>query len=186
MFKEYEISFFVKNYILVRHVPNWKSENWLKRLENGKAFWIGFAKGKIIKICTIFRNKLNNVVFQDGKSELENAITAIKEEIKAVIIKKLEESGFCEISLNMTFEELQKKWYRNTILDNDRRVDSRSLTELHSIDCSMDVLPVVHGSAAFQSEKTQVLVSLTLGCSNGFQETDAITGGIQSKSFLAL
>jgi effector-binding domain-containing protein len=66
-------------------------------------------KEEIIKICTIFGNKLNNVVFQDGKPELENVVMAIKENAKAVIIEKLGESRFCELYLNMTFEELQKK-----------------------------------------------------------------------------
>jgi polyribonucleotide nucleotidyltransferase len=83
----------------------------------------------------------------------------------------------------MAFEELQEELYRNNILDNGRRVDGRGLTELRPIECATDVLPVVHGSSLFQRGETQALVSLTLGCSDGSQEIDAITGGVQSKSF---
>ena len=64
-----------------------------------------------------------------------------------------------------------------------RRVDGRGLEEIRPITCETDVLPVVHGSSIFQRGETQALVSLTLGCSDGSQEIDAITGGVQSKSF---
>jgi polyribonucleotide nucleotidyltransferase len=62
-------------------------------------------------------------------------------------------------------------------------VDGRSPAELRPIECHTEVLPVVHGSALFQRGETQALVSLTLGCTKDSQEIDAITGGVQSKSF---
>ncbi|MDR2737402.1 MAG: polyribonucleotide nucleotidyltransferase [Puniceicoccales bacterium] len=148
-----------------------------------KQFELVLAKEEIVKICARFGTKLSDAVFQDGKLERESAVKVIKDEAKAAIIDELGESGFCENSLNMAFEELQEKLYRNNILDNCRRVDGRKLTELRPIDCAIDVLPIVHGSSLFQRGETQALVSLTLGCSDGTQEIDAITGGVQSKSF---
>ncbi|MDR1527998.1 MAG: polyribonucleotide nucleotidyltransferase [Puniceicoccales bacterium] len=148
-----------------------------------KQFDLVLPKEEIVKICATFVDKLKNAVFQDGKLERENAVMVIKEEAKAAIVEKLGEAEFCEISLNMAFEELQEELYRNNILDNGRRVDGRGLTELRPIECATDVLPIVHGSSLFQRGETQALVSLTLGCSDGSQEIDAITGGVQSKSF---
>ncbi|MDR2776846.1 MAG: polyribonucleotide nucleotidyltransferase [Puniceicoccales bacterium] len=148
-----------------------------------KQFDLVLPKEEIVKICATFVDKLKDAVFQDGKLERENAVMAIKEEAKATIVEKLGEVEFCEISFNMAFEELQEELYRNNILDNGRRVDGRGLTELRPIECATDVLPVVHGSSLFQRGETQALVSLTLGCSDGSQEIDAITGGVQSKSF---
>ncbi|MDR2779000.1 MAG: polyribonucleotide nucleotidyltransferase [Puniceicoccales bacterium] len=148
-----------------------------------KQFDLIFPKEAIVKICTTFADKLSNAVFQDGKIERESAVMAIKEEAKTAIVEELGETEFCEISFNMAFEELQEKLYRNNILDNGRRVGGRGLTELRPIECATDVLPIVHGSSLFQRGETQALVSLTLGCSDGSQEIDAITGGVQSKSF---
>lgn len=148
-----------------------------------KEFSLVLPKEAIVGICVRFAEKLNEAVFQPGKIERENAVRAIKEEAKAAIIAELGQEEFDEVSLNMVFEELQERLYRDNILDNSRRVDGRGITELRPIECGVDVLPVVHGSAVFQRGETQALVSLTLGCSDGSQEIDAITGGVQSKSF---
>jgi polyribonucleotide nucleotidyltransferase len=53
-----------------------------------KQFELILPKEEIVKICTRFGDKLSNAVFQDGKLERENAVTAIKEEAKAAIIEK--------------------------------------------------------------------------------------------------
>jgi polyribonucleotide nucleotidyltransferase len=138
---------------------------------------------EIVQICSTFDEKLCEAAFKDGELERKTAINWVKDELKAAIIENLGESEFCEISLNIAFEELQERVYRGNILDKNRRIDGRGVDELRKIDCAVDVLPVVHGSSVFQRGETQALVSLTLGCSDGTQEIDAITGGVQSKSF---
>jgi polyribonucleotide nucleotidyltransferase len=148
-----------------------------------RQFDLILARNEIVDICATFCDKLGEAIFRDNELERENAVRAIKEEAKAAVIAKLGESGFCETSLNIAFEELQESVYRGNILHNARRVDGRGMDELRKIDCSVDVLPIVHGSSVFQRGETQALVSLTLGCSDGTQEIDAITGGVQSKSF---
>ncbi|MDR3144103.1 MAG: polyribonucleotide nucleotidyltransferase [Puniceicoccales bacterium] len=141
------------------------------------------AKADIVSVCSKFENKLSDAVFQSGKLERESDIKKVKEEAKAAAIAALGEAEFCEISLNMAFEEMQEALYRDNILDNSRRIDGRGMDELRPIVCETDVLPIVHGAALFQRGETQALVSLTLGCSDGTQEIDAITGGIRSKTF---
>ncbi|MDR2737393.1 MAG: polyribonucleotide nucleotidyltransferase [Puniceicoccales bacterium] len=148
-----------------------------------KNFELILAKGEIVEICATFGDKLRDALFRSGKLEREEAVREIKDEAKAAIVEKLGECEFCGISLNMAFEELQERLYRDNILDNCRRVDGRGLSEVRPIECAVDVLPIVHGSSLFQRGETQTLVSLTLGCSDGTQEIDAITGGVQSKSF---
>ncbi|MDR1433271.1 MAG: polyribonucleotide nucleotidyltransferase [Puniceicoccales bacterium] len=148
-----------------------------------RQFALVLADEKIVKICATFEGKLSDAIFRNGKIERENAIRALKEEAKAAIIEKLGEAEFCETSLNMAFEDIQEKFFKSNILDNSRRVDGRDMAELRPIECAVDTLPVVHGSSIFQRGETQALVSLTLGCSDGTQEIDAITGGVQSKSF---
>ena len=134
-------------------------------------------------ICSAFEEELKDAVFQPGKLDRERAVSDIKEKAKNAIIEQLGDDKFDEISLNMAFEKLKEHLYRDNILDEMRRVDGRGLEEIRSITCETDVLPIVHGSSIFQRGETQALVSLTLGCSDGSQEIDAINGGVQSKSF---
>ena len=148
-----------------------------------RPFELVLADEDIVDICSTFAEELKGAVFQPGKLDRERAVSDIKEKAKNVIIEQFGEDKFDEISLNMAFEKLQEHLYRNNILDEMRRVDGRGLEEIRPITCETDVLPVVHGSSIFQRGETQALVSLTLGCSDGSQEIDAITGGVQSKSF---
>jgi polyribonucleotide nucleotidyltransferase len=148
-----------------------------------RQFEMVFAKKEVVEICSGFSAALSEAVFQDNKLQREKAVSEVKALAKAAIVERLGEDSFCEISLNIAFEELQEWIYRSNILNNFRRVDGRNLDELRPIECATDVLPVVHGSSLFQRGETQALVSLTLGCSDGTQEIDAITGGVQSKSF---
>lgn len=148
-----------------------------------REFELVLADQNIVDICKTFEQELKAAVFQPGKLDREHAVQAIKEAAKTKIIDELGEDKCDMISLNMAFEALQEQLYRDNILDNGLRVDGRGLKELRPIECDTDVLPIVHGSSVFQRGETQALVSLTLGCSDGSQEIDAITGGVQSKSF---
>ncbi|MDR0679954.1 MAG: polyribonucleotide nucleotidyltransferase [Puniceicoccales bacterium] len=148
-----------------------------------KEFELSLVCPKVMKICSKFNESLNGAVFQDGKLARERAVEEIKEQATKAVIEELGESDKHPIHVNMAFEELQEKVYRGNILDFGKRVDGRSPTEIRTIECDVGILPIVHGSAFFQRGETQALVSLTLGCAKDSQEIDAITGGVQSKSF---
>lgn len=49
------------------------------------------------------------------------------------------------------------------ILDEDKRVDGRKLTEVRALDCEIDLLPRPHGTGLFNRGETQVLSTVTLG-----------------------
>lgn len=148
-----------------------------------KEFTLTLVDPQIFEICSRFNGRLSDAVFQAGKLERESAVSALKEEAVELVISELGEDEDYLFQVNMAFDELQEKLYRDNILDFSRRVDGRGLTDIRPIECEVGVLPVVHGSALFQRGETQALVSLTLGCSKDSQEIDAITGGISSKSF---
>lgn len=48
------------------------------------------------------------------------------------------------------------------ILDNDQRIDGRALDDVRPLNCSVGVLPRVHGSALFSRGETQILSVVTL------------------------
>ncbi|MDR1256031.1 MAG: polyribonucleotide nucleotidyltransferase [Puniceicoccales bacterium] len=148
-----------------------------------REFELNLVDSEVMAICSEFNEQLGAAVFQEGKLARERAVEEIKKQAVERVIAKLGEGDTREIQVNMAFEELQEKLYRHNILDFGKRVDGRSSTEIRPIECAVGALPVVHGSALFQRGETQVLVSLTLGCAKDSQEIDAITGGVQSKSF---
>ena len=148
-----------------------------------RSFALRTVSSDVMSICESFNSRLSTAVFQDGKIAREQAVAEIKELAKVAISEKLGESKFCSCELNMAFDELQEKLYRNNILDLSKRVDGRGVKEVRSIEAQVGTLPVVHGSALFQRGETQALAVATLGCQRDAQEVDAITGGVESKSF---
>jgi len=61
-------------------------------------------------------------------------------------------------------------------LEEKRRIDGRSTTDIRPISCEIGLLPRAHGSALFTRGETQVLATTTLGTSNDEQRLDSLTG----------
>ena len=127
---------------------------------------------------------LAKAVYQEKKQEREKAVTAVKASALAATTAKLGEGNFDPRHINIAFEKLQEKVYRETILNEGRRADGRGNQDLRPISAQVDVLPRVHGSAIFQRGETQGLVIATLGTSKDSQELDGLTGGPKSKTFI--
>ncbi|MFO7660796.1 MAG: polyribonucleotide nucleotidyltransferase, partial [Candidatus Cloacimonadaceae bacterium] len=72
------------------------------------------------------------------------------------------------------FEELLKRFVRESILKKHHRVDGRQLDEIRDITCEIDVLPIVHGSALFTRGETQSLGTITLGGGSDEQVIDGL------------
>lgn len=80
-------------------------------------------------------------------------------------------------------EELERRILRDMIIQNKKRIDGRSSTDIRPISAEVGVLPRAHGSALFNRGETQALVALTLGTSSDQQRMDYI-GGEEMRSFL--
>ncbi|MBW2028308.1 MAG: polyribonucleotide nucleotidyltransferase [Deltaproteobacteria bacterium] len=74
--------------------------------------------------------------------------------------------------------DLEKKMVRNLILEEGKRIDGRSFTEVRPLDCLVGVLPRVHGSALFTRGETQALVLTTLGTGMDDQRIETIYGEV--------
>ncbi|MCP4682660.1 MAG: polyribonucleotide nucleotidyltransferase [Desulfobacterales bacterium] len=72
--------------------------------------------------------------------------------------------------------DLEKKMVRKMILEEGKRIDGRSFTEVRPIDCTIGLLPRVHGSALFTRGETQGLVLTTLGTERDEQRMESIYG----------
>ena len=82
-----------------------------------------------------------------------------------------------------TIHSLEKKMFRQMVLEQGRRIDGRSFTEVRSIDCMVGVLPRVHGSGLFTRGETQSMVLTTLGTGRDDQRIETIYGEI-SRNFI--
>lgn len=128
--------------------------------------------------------RLAQAIFGKEKAARSAAVKLLKEEAKAALTAELGEGKFTDVDLNVVFEELQYKAYRQTVLERGVRADGRDAKSLRAISCEVGVLPRVHGSGLFQRGDTQGLVITTLGPTKEAQDLDALTGGAKSKSFI--
>jgi polyribonucleotide nucleotidyltransferase len=73
---------------------------------------------------------------------------------------------------------------RKAIVEQDRRLDDRTCTEIRPLSAQVQVLPRTHGSAIFTRGETQALVTATLGTSADEQKIDALLGERYKKFML--
>ncbi|MCF7687592.1 MAG: polyribonucleotide nucleotidyltransferase, partial [Cephaloticoccus sp.] len=140
------------------------------------------ARAIIERVATA--DKVSAAIFGFEKAIRSANVKALKEEAKAALTAELGEGKFTDVDLNVVFEDLQYKAYRQTVLDRGVRADKRGAKDLRPLDSQVGVLPRVHGSAMFQRGDTQNIAITTLGPTKEAQRLDALTGGVTSKSFM--
>jgi len=72
--------------------------------------------------------------------------------------------------------DLEKSLVRHMILHEERRIDGRPFNGVRPIECSVGILPRVHGSALFTRGETQAMVLTTLGTERDEQKIESIYG----------
>ena len=127
-------------------------------------------------------DRIEGALYTDGKVARTKAIDALREEVKMSILEKYPEAD--KFSISQAFDYVQKKAFRISVLDKQKRVDGRSYQDLRPISCDVGVLPRAHGSAIFQRGETQALALATLAPIEEAQMIDAYGGGEQSKRFI--
>jgi polyribonucleotide nucleotidyltransferase len=127
-------------------------------------------------------DRIEGALYTEGKVARAKAIDALREEVKMSILEKHPEVD--KFSISQAFDYVQKKAFRISVLDKQKRVDGRSYQELRPISCEIGVLPRAHGSAIFQRGETQALALATLAPIEEAQMIDAYGGGEQSKRFI--
>src|SRR6058998_1769762 len=127
-------------------------------------------------------DRIEGALYTEGKVARTKAIDALREEVKMSILEKYPEAD--KFSISQAFDYVQKKAFRISVLDKQKRVDGRSYQDLRPISCDVGVLPRAHGSAIFQRGETQALALTTLAPIEEAQMIDAYGGGEQSKRFI--
>ncbi|MEP7071575.1 MAG: polyribonucleotide nucleotidyltransferase [Verrucomicrobiota bacterium] len=126
--------------------------------------------------------RIEGALYTSGKVGRGKAVEALREEVKAAVLEKHPEAD--KFSITQAFDYVQKKAFRISVLDKQKRMDGRGYQDLRQISCEVGVLPRAHGSAIFQRGETQALALATLAPIEEAQMIDAYGGGGRSKRFL--
>ena len=87
-------------------------------------------------------DRIEQALCTEGKSLRAKAIDALREEIKRAILEKFPETG--SFAINQAFDSVEKKTFRASILERQRRVDGRGYGDLRQISCEVGVIPRSH------------------------------------------
>jgi len=127
-------------------------------------------------------DRIEGALQTPGKHPRAKAIEALIEEVRTAILEKHPEAD--PFTISQAFDHVQKKAFRVSILEKQKRVDGRGYQDLRPINCEVSVLPRAHGSSIFQRGETQALALATLAPIEEAQMIDAYGGGEQSKRFI--
>ena len=119
-----------------------------------------------------------------GKLAREAAVKAVTDEIGNKLIEKFGPDKVTEFVLKDAFYYIQKEAVRALIMEQNKRLDGRTLDQVRPISAEVGVLPRAHGSAVFSRGETQAMTLTTLGTSEDAQEFDSYTGGESEKKFI--
>jgi polyribonucleotide nucleotidyltransferase len=110
----------------------------------------------------------------EGKQNRAAAVKELKEKALAELIPDPTAAGAIDVSaFAVAWHKLEERVVRDLILSG-KRADGRDTKSLRNIECLIDVLPRVHGSAVFQRGETQALITVTLGTSRDEQRVDGL------------
>jgi polyribonucleotide nucleotidyltransferase len=141
------------------------------------------VKPELLEIAyQVAGDRIEGALYTQGKVARSKAVDALREEVKAAVFEKYPETD--DFAISQAFDYVQKKAFRISVLEKQKRMDGRGYQDLRPISCEVAVLPRTHGSAIFQRGETQALALATLAPIEEAQMIDAYGGGEQSKRFL--
>ena len=141
------------------------------------------VKEELLEIAyKVAGDKIEGALYTEGKVARAKAVEALREEVKMSILEKHPETD--KFAISQAFDYVQKKAFRKSILEKQKRMDGRGYQDLRQISCEVGVLPRAHGSAIFQRGETQALALVTLAPIEEAQNIDAYGGGVTSKRFI--
>ncbi len=125
--------------------------------------------------------ELTEVLKIGGKKERGAATYALQDKVTEELATRYADR---QHEIEEACEKVLRDQVRGVILDQDKRIDDRSSTEIRQISAEVHVLPRTHGSALFTRGETQVLGTVTLGTSSDEQRVDALLGERYKKFML--
>ena len=149
-----------------------------------RSYELCLAKPELLEIgYEIAGDRIEDAIYAASTVERQKKVGALRDEVEAAIKERHPEAT--DFDVEQVFEYIQKKAFRISIMDKDKRADGRALKELRPLTAEINVLPsVVHGSAMFARGETMSLCLATLAPMEERQYMDNYTGSVNEKRFI--
>lgn len=149
-----------------------------------RAYELCLAKPELLEIgYEIAGDRIEEAIYAPSKVERQKKVGALRDEVEAAIKERHPEAT--DFDVEQVFEYIQKKAFRISIMEKDKRADGRALKQLRPLTAEVNVLPpVVHGSAMFARGETMSLCLATLAPMEERQYMDNYTGSVNEKCFI--
>lgn len=131
-------------------------------------------KDAYVLIKELLTNEKLEALYGLGKKDFLDTVTAFEEEVVTHYDLENEEvESPIEISeIPALVNKRIKERMRENIIENEKRLDGRAITEVRQIIGEVGLVPRVHGSALFRRGMTQALTLTTLGWPDDVQIVD--------------
>ena len=140
--------------------------------------------GLFDKVKAKYFDGYRDAVLTPSKKDRGAAKSEFKDKVKEEMIPDPEaDNAICGDALKKALYKLEASVIRESILDG-KRTDGRGLDDLRDIECHVDVIPRVHGSAVFQRGETQAMITITLGTGRDEQRVDGLQDEYSKKFML--
>jgi polyribonucleotide nucleotidyltransferase len=141
------------------------------------------AKENLLEIgYEIAGSRIEDAIYAPTKTERAKKVGALRDEVEAAIKERAPEAT--DFDIEQTFEYIQKKAFRISIMEKGVRADGRTIDQLRPLYAESSPLPRVHGSAIFARGETQALAICTLAPADEKQFMDNYAGGETEKRFI--
>ena len=149
-----------------------------------RAYELCLAKPELLEIgYELAGDRIEEAIYAPSKVERQKKVGALRDEVEAAIKERHPEAT--DFDVEQVFEYIQKKAFRISIMEKDKRADGRALKQLRPLTAEVNVLPpVVHGSAMFARGETMSLCLATLAPMEERQYMDNYTGSVNEKRFI--
>ena len=140
--------------------------------------------GLLATLTTKYYDEYAKATAIGGKHDRGAAKNELKDRIIAETIPDPEADGAFSVGdVKTAIHDLEEKCIRDSILKGVR-ADGRDGKTLRGIECEVNMLPRVHGSALFQRGETQALITVTLGTGRDEQRVDGLLDEYSKKFML--
>ena len=128
-----------------------------------------------------YKDDIYKIIEEGANKERFDELNEITEKIFA--LENANDSGIEKKKIAEAVDYIFKKTIRERILNEEKRPDGRSLTDVRPISAQVGMVPRVHGSGLFSRGQTQVLSVVTLG-SSALEQLIESAEGEESKRYI--
>jgi polyribonucleotide nucleotidyltransferase len=132
----------------------------------------------------IAKPMLEEALLISSKQDRETALSQMNETVVKTLLPEGEEPRFAANDIKQAIKQVSSKYMRKMILEQKRRPDGRSTTDIRPIDIEQSLLPRTHGSSLFTRGETQTVAVCTLGGESMAQRFESLDGEGQRRFYL--